>query len=116
MNETRRDIYFLPWFEHNYAKINTKEVNTSSDSLIKLQTNEIIHKEYPHNTSISLTHKESQLVAFPLKKASISNDNIIQQNNFTNTCIKPLNKKLERIENQEKEMKRPLLYETPPNS
>jgi hypothetical protein len=44
-----------------------------------------------------------QLVAFSLKKASLSDDNknmdnIIQQNNFTNTYIKVLGEKLEKIE------------------
>jgi hypothetical protein len=53
-------------------------------------------------------------------------DNIIQQNNFTNTYIKVIGEKLERIENhinpltiknQEKEIERLLFipYETPPN-
>jgi hypothetical protein len=27
MNELRTDIYFFPWFEHNYEKINIKEDN-----------------------------------------------------------------------------------------
>jgi hypothetical protein len=94
--------------------------------------NEIIHKEYTPNKSLSLIHKESQLVTPPLKlitssfkKASPSNDNnIILQNDFTNTCIKAFNDKTNRIENQkislkiknqEKETERLLLYETPPN-
>jgi len=62
--------------------------------------NEIIHKEYTLNESLSIIHKESQLVT-PLKKASPSDDNnIIQQNNFTNTCIINLDEK-RRIKNQE---------------
>jgi len=93
--------------------------------------NEIIHKEYTPNESLSLIHKESQLVTSPLKiitssfKASPSNDNnIILQNDFTNTCIKAFNDKTNKIENQinslkiknqEKETERLLLYETPPN-
>jgi len=77
--------------------------------------NEIIHKEYTPNESLSLIHKESQLVTPPLKKASLSDDNnIIQQNNFTNTCIINLDEK-RTIKNQEKETERPLLNETPPN-
>jgi len=108
MNEMRTDIYFFPWFEHNYKQINTREINTISrakNSWIKLQTNEIIHEEYIPYESITLTHRGSQSVASPLKKASLSDnnknmDNIIQQNNFTNTYIKVLGEKLERIENQ----------------
>jgi len=134
MNELRTDIYFFPWFEHNYAKINTNKVNTISrakNGWMKLQTNELVHEEYPPYESITLSHKGSQIVASPLKKASLSDDNknmdnIIQQNNFTNTYIKILGEKLERIENQinpltiknqEKEIERPLFipYETPPN-
>jgi hypothetical protein len=30
MNEMRIDIYFFPWFEHNYKQINTREINTIS--------------------------------------------------------------------------------------
>jgi hypothetical protein len=134
MNEMRTDIYFFHWFEHNYTKIDTREVNTinrAKNSWIKLQTNEIIHEEYPPYESISLTYRGSQLVVSPLKKTSLSDDNknmdnIIQHNNFTNTYIKVLGEKLEIIENQinpltiknqEKETKRPLFipYETPPN-
>jgi hypothetical protein len=134
MNELRTDIYFFPWFEHNYAKINISKVNTISrakNNWMKLQINEVVHEEYPPYESITLSHRGSQIAASPLKKASLSDDNknmdnIIQQNNFTNTYIKVLGDKLERIENQinpltiknqEKEIERPLFipYETPPN-
>jgi hypothetical protein len=74
--------------------------------------NEIIHKKYTPNESLSLIHKESQLVTSPLKiitssfKASPSNDNnIILQNDFTNTCIKAFNDKTNKIENQIKSLK-----------
>jgi hypothetical protein len=134
MNEMRTDIYFFPWFEHNYKQINTREINTISrvkNSWIKLQTNEVVHEEYSPYESITLTHKGLQVVASPLKKASLSDDNknldnIIQQNNFINTYIKVLGEKLKRIKNpinpltfknQEKEIERPLFipYETLPN-
>jgi hypothetical protein len=108
-----------------------KDMNNDYKEIIPLH-NEIIHKEYTHNESLSLIHKESQLVTPPLKlitssfkKASPSNDNnIILQNDFTNTCIKAFNDKTNKIENQinslkiknqEKETERLLLYETPPN-
>jgi hypothetical protein len=134
MNELKTDIYFFHLFEHNYAKINISEVNTISrakNSWMKLQTNEIVHEEYPPYESITLSRRGSQIVVCPLKKASLSDDNknmnnIIQQNNCTDTYIKALGEKLERIENQinpltiknlEKEIERPLFvpYETPPN-
>jgi hypothetical protein len=134
MNEMITNIYFFPWFEHNYKQINTREINTinrAKNNWMKLQTNEITHKEYPLYESITLTHRGSQLVDSPLKKASLNDDNknmynIIQHNNFTNTYIKVLGEKLERIENQinpltiknqEKKIERPvfILYETPPN-
>jgi hypothetical protein len=134
MNETRTDIYFFHWFEHNYAKINISKVNTisrSKNNWMKLQTNKVVHEEYPPYESITLSHRGSQIVASPLKKVSLSDDNknmdnIIQHNNFTNTYIKVFGEKLERIENQinpltiknqEKEIERPLFipYETPPN-
>jgi hypothetical protein len=134
MNELKTDIYFFHLFEHNYAKINISEVNTISrakNSWMKLQTNEIVHEEYPPYESITLSRRGSQIVVSPLKKASLSDDNknmnnIIQQNNCTDTYIKALGEKLERIENQinpltiknlEKEIERPLFvpYETPPN-
>jgi hypothetical protein len=72
---------------------------------MKVQTNEVVHEEYPPYESITLSHRGSQIVASPLKKVSLSDDNknmdnIIQQNNFTNTYIKVLGEKLERIENQ----------------
>jgi len=108
MNETKTDIYFFPWFERNYAKINISKVNTVSrakNNWMKVQTNEVVHEEYPPYESITLSHRGSQIVASPLKKVSLSDDNknmdnIIQQNNFTNTYIKVLGEKLERIENQ----------------
>jgi hypothetical protein len=93
--------------------------------------NEIIHKKYTPDESLSLIHKESQLVTSPLKlitssfKTSPSDDNnIILQNDFPNTCIKDFNDKSNKIKNhinslkiknQEKETERLLLYETPPN-
>jgi hypothetical protein len=91
MNEMRTNIYFFSWFEHNYKQINTREINTinrAKNSWIKLQINEIIHEEYPPYESITLSHRWLQVVASPIKKASLSNDNknldnIIQQNNFT---------------------------------
>jgi hypothetical protein len=191
MNETKTDMYFFPWFERNYAKINIKEesatckiknsqiikecppsesitpihlesqiivshlevtslnddnknMNNNDKNLLPNEIspnplpneishlpNEIIHKEYTPNESLSLIHKDSQLVTSPLKlitssfKASPSNDNnIILQNDFPNTCIKDFNNKTNKIENQinslkiknqEKETERLLLYETPPN-
>jgi len=102
MNETRTDIYFFPWFEHNYAKINISKVNTisrSKNNWMKLQTNEVVHEEYHPYESITLSHRGSQIVASPLKKVSLSDDNknmdnIIQHNNFTNTYIKVFGEKL----------------------
>jgi hypothetical protein len=185
MNELRTDIYFFPWFEYNYEKINIRKDNNTdkiensqtneeyspskSTTLTHLETqiivsplkvtsfndenkdmnnviqqsnndkeispcplpNEIIHKEYTPNESLSFIHKESQLVTPPLKlityfkEASPSNNNnIILQNDFKNTCIKAFIDKTNKIENQinslkiknqEKETERLLLYETPLN-
>jgi len=134
MNELGTDIYFFPWFEQNYTKIDINKVNTVSrakNNWIKVQNNEVVHEEYLPYESIALSHRGSQIIASPIKKVSLSDDNknmnnIIQQNNFTNTYIKVLGDKLERIENQinsftiknqEKEIERPLFipYETPPN-
>jgi hypothetical protein len=102
MNETKTDMYFFPWFERNYAKINISKVNTvnrAKNNWMKVQTNEVVHEEYPLYESITLSHRGSQIVASPLKKVSLSDDNknmdnIIQQNNFTNTYIKVLGEKL----------------------
>jgi hypothetical protein len=102
MNELGTDIYFFPWFEQNYAKININKINTVSrtkNSWIKVQNNEVVHEEYPPYESITLSHKGSQIIASPIKKVSLSDDNknmenIIQQNNFTNTYIKVLGDKL----------------------
>jgi hypothetical protein len=60
MNEMRTNIYFFSWFEHNYKQINTREINTinrAKNSWIKLQTNEIIHEEYPPYEFITLTQR-----------------------------------------------------------
>jgi hypothetical protein len=77
MNELRTNIYFFPWFEHNYEKINIRKDNKNS------QTN----KEYSPSESTTLTHLESQIIVSPLKITSLNDDNknmnnIIQQNNF----------------------------------
>lgn len=61
MNETRIDLYFFHWFEHNYAKINIKEDNKN------IQTK----KE-----DDSITHSESQIIVFHLKITSLNDDNM----------------------------------------
>jgi hypothetical protein len=101
MNELGTDIYFFPWFEQNYAKIDINKINTVSrtkNSWIKVQNNEVVHEEYPPYESITLSHRGSQIIASPIKKVSLSDDNknmenIIQQNTFTNTYIKVLGDK-----------------------
>jgi hypothetical protein len=70
MNETRTYIYFFPWFERNYAKINIREDNTTS-RIKNSQTN----KEYPPSESTTLTHLESQIIVSPLKITSLNDDN-----------------------------------------
>jgi hypothetical protein len=60
MNETKTDIYFFPRFEHNYAKINIGKVNTitrAKNNWMKLQTNEVVHKEHSPYESITLPHR-----------------------------------------------------------
>jgi len=49
MNELRTDIYFFPWFEHNYEKINIRKDNTT-DKIENSQTNE----EYSPSKSTTL--------------------------------------------------------------
>jgi hypothetical protein len=81
MNETKMDMYFFPWFERNYAKINIREDNTTS-RIKNSQTN----TEYSPSESTTLTHLQSQIIVSPLKVTSLNDDNknmnnIIQQNN-----------------------------------
>jgi hypothetical protein len=71
----------------------------------KKENNEVVHEEFPPYESILLNHRGTQVVASSIKKVSPTDENknmdsIIQQNNYTNTYLKIIGEKLERIENQ----------------
>jgi hypothetical protein len=68
MTEVKADIYFFPWFERTYKKINT--INRTTQNWFKKENIEVIHEEYYPYESILITHKGTQVIASSIKIAS----------------------------------------------
>ena len=99
MQNIQQDIYFFQWFEQN-----NHTLNVITKTLPWLTTNsQKIYEYYPPTTTISIDHQSKQYFATPYKTNALNNnaknfDNIIQQNNYTNTYLQQVGKHLQTIE------------------
>ena len=95
LNTVQQYIPFFSWFEQYLPTLNmlTKEIPW-------LTTNsQQIYEFYPPKTTISIDHHAKQYFATPYKVNTLNNndknfDNIIQQNNYTNTYLQQVGKHL----------------------
>ena len=75
-------------------------------SQTKTENHEQVYQTYPPFESIILNQNSGvQVLATPIKRPSLSDDNksldnIIQQNNYTNTYLKTIGQKLQDIEDR----------------
>ena len=75
-------------------------------SWTKTKNHEKVYQTYPPFESIILNrNNEVQVLATSIKRPSLSDNNknldsIIQQNNYTNTCLKTIGQKLQDIEDR----------------
>jgi hypothetical protein len=80
-------------------------INRTTQNWLKVENKEVVHEEFPPYESIVVNHRNHQLVASPIKKVSLSDEaknfeKIIEQNNYSNTYLKVIGAKLDRIENK----------------
>ena len=80
-------------------------INRTTQNWLKVETKESVHEEFPPYESIVVNHRNHQLIASPIKKVSLSDEaknfeKIIEQNNYSNTYLKVIGAKLDRIENK----------------
>jgi hypothetical protein len=80
-------------------------INRTTQNWLKVENKEVVHEEFPPYESIVVSHRNHQLVASPIKKVSLSDEaknfeKIIEQNNYSNTYLKVIGAKLDRIENK----------------
>jgi hypothetical protein len=67
-------------------------INRTTQNWLKVENKEIVHEEFPPYESIVISHRNYQLVASPIKNASLSDEiknfeKIIEQNNYSNTYL-----------------------------
>jgi hypothetical protein len=63
-------------------------INRTTQNWLKVENKEVVHKEFPPYESIVISHRNYQLVASPIKNASLSDEiknfeKIIEQNNYS---------------------------------
>ena len=80
-------------------------INRTTQNWLKVENKEVVHEEFLPYESIVVNHRNHQLVASPIKKVSLSDEaknfeKIIEQNNYSNTYLKVIGAKLDRIENK----------------
>jgi hypothetical protein len=80
-------------------------INRTTQNWLKVENKEVVHEEFPPYESIIINHRNHQLVASPIKNVSLSDETknfekIIEQNNYSNTYLKVIGAKLDRIENK----------------
>jgi hypothetical protein len=80
-------------------------INRTTQNWLKVENKEVVHEEFPPYESIVISHRNYQLVASPIKNASLIDkikkfEKIIEQNNYSNTYLKVIGAKLDRIENK----------------
>jgi hypothetical protein len=87
------------------TKKQMQTINRITQNWLKVKNKEVIHEEFPPYESIIINHRNHQLIAFLIKNASLSDEikifeKIIEQNNYSNTYLKVIGAKLDRIENK----------------
>ena len=80
-------------------------INKTTKNWLKVETKEVVHEEFPPYESIIINHRNQQLLASLMKNVSLSDETknfekIIEQNNYSNTYLKIISAKLDRIENK----------------
>ena len=80
-------------------------INRTTQNWLKVESKEVVHEEFPPYESIIISHRNQQLLASPIKNVSLSDElknfeKIIKQNNYSNTYLKIIGAKLDRIENK----------------
>jgi hypothetical protein len=91
--------------DKNLAKKQMQTINRTTQNWLKVENKEVVHEEFPPYESIIINHRNHQLLASPIKNASLSDETknfekIIEQNNYSNTYLKIIGAKLDRIENK----------------
>ena len=89
----------------NLGKKQMQTINRTTQNWLKVESKEIVHEEFPPYESIIINHRNQQLLASPIKNVSLSDETknfekIIEQNNYSNTYLKIIGAKLDRIENK----------------
>jgi hypothetical protein len=80
-------------------------INRTTQNWLKVESKEVVHEKFPPYESIIINHRNQQLLASPIKNVSLSDETknfekIIEQNNYSNTYLKIIGAKLDRIENK----------------
>jgi hypothetical protein len=104
MNEIQAKVKIFDWFDRTYTTKNLRTINRTTKNWIKEENKEVIHEEFPPHESILVTHRNQQITSSPIKYVSLGDDTknfkkIIEQNNYSNTYLKIIREKLDRIEN-----------------
>jgi hypothetical protein len=87
------------------TKKQMQTINRTTQNWLKVENKEVVHEEFLPYESIIINHRNHQLIASPIKNASLSDEiknfeKIIEQNNYSNTYLKIIGAKLDRIENK----------------
>jgi hypothetical protein len=87
------------------AKKQMQTINRTTQNWLKVESKEVVHEKFPPYESIIINHRNHQLLASPIKNASLNDETknfekIIEQNNYSNTYLKIIGAKLDRIENK----------------
>jgi hypothetical protein len=87
------------------VKNHIQTINRTTQNWLKVENKEVIHEEFPPYESIIINHRNHQLIASPIKNASLIDEiknfeKITEQNNYSNTYLKVIGAKLDRIENK----------------
>ena len=80
-------------------------INRTTKNQLKVESKEIVHEKFPSYESIIIKHRNQQLLASPMKNVSLSDETknfekIIEENSYSNTYLKIIGTKLDRIENK----------------
>jgi hypothetical protein len=87
------------------TKKQMQTINRTTQNWLKVENKEVVHEEFLPYESIIINHRNHQLFASPIKNVSLSDETknfekIIEQNNYSNTYLKVIGAKLDRIENK----------------
>jgi hypothetical protein len=108
-SDTRQTLMVInnanPQDNKDLEKKQMQTINRTTQNWLKVENKEVVHEEFPPYESIVISHRNYQLVASPIKNASLSDEiknfeKIIEQNNYSNTYLKVIGAKLDRIENK----------------